>query len=202
VALLGLNAALAWVALQASLQLAHLVWYGLGGYFLPGTGVARIGRELVLLRRLQEGVFGLTAIVFLAWLHGIYASLATAGAGRLRYSPGQAVAAFLVPVANLVRPYRVVREAWAASQPDSGFPAGAGPPWLTAWWLVFLGSVVVDLALAAPLAGVRSLLRLSGVLPLVALAECLRIGAGVLAIVVVGRIGSALRERLEGPSRP
>jgi hypothetical protein len=56
----------------------------------------------------------------------------------LEYRPGWAAGWWFVPLANLVMPYRVVKEAWRASDPS--IPAGTttwrstDPPKLLSWW--------------------------------------------------------------------
>lgn len=56
-------------------------------------------------------VFGL----FLVWVWKVFAKLRSEVEG-LTYTPGRAVAAFLVPFANLWKPLAVLRELWRASE--------------------------------------------------------------------------------------
>jgi hypothetical protein len=95
------------------------------------------------------------AITFLMWLHRSYRNLPALGATELRFSPGWAVGWWFVPFANFVQPVRVVTEVWQASQAAHGQNTRAGrraigtplPMWL--WWGLWVGSIVLLLALGA-----------------------------------------------------
>jgi uncharacterized protein DUF4328 len=55
------------------------------------------------------------AITFLRWLHLLYQNLSASRIVGLDYGASAAVWSFFIPFVNLVRPYRVMREAWRAS---------------------------------------------------------------------------------------
>jgi hypothetical protein len=198
---LGIDVALAWIALQTTLRFADVLWLGLAGYFLPDSDLARYGREVAFLRLLQGGFWILTAVVFLWWLHRTYRMLGILGAPGLTHTPRQAVATFLVPGVNLVRPLRVMREVWTASHHEErGGASGAAPAapvMVTWWWALLLLSVGMDLVLLEPLRAAWMHFGRGSGLPLLVLGESLRIAAGVLAIAVVTRINGRLCERLE-----
>lgn len=85
--------------------------------------------------------------LFAAWLYRSRVNVRAFGARRLRFSRNWTVAGLLIPVANLVLPYRVMHEIWQASDPSTITPLD----WkvvrpgrlLSVWW----GSVVVWVAL-------------------------------------------------------
>src|SRR5918997_1098797 len=58
-------------------------------------------------------------VAFLLWLHRASKNLAALGnpKSRIEYTPGWAVGWFFIPFANLVMPYRAVREVWVKSEP-------------------------------------------------------------------------------------
>ncbi len=60
-------------------------------------------------------VLALASAVSLAWLYRAYRNLSALGVGETRDSPASAVAWFLVPVANWLLTYLVLREAPAPS---------------------------------------------------------------------------------------
>ena len=140
-------------------------------------------------------VFLGTAALFLTWLHRAHRNLEATGAGDLTYTPGWAVAYFLIPVLNLIRPLQVVRELWHSSEPDDevrdALAASARlftPPVLGWWgglwlvativgnWLFFSGRDVVT-----PLALLRMFQISIGV-------RAARIAAAVLLIRIVSGI--------------
>ena len=97
---------------------------------------------LILLGLLTIGrfaVFVLTAIAYLVWLHRAYSNLNPLGAMGLEYTPGMAVGGWFIPFANLVIPYKVVKETWQESDPLIAEPVedwqqSGAPGWLAAWW--------------------------------------------------------------------
>lgn len=63
-----------------------------------------------------------TPIVFLRWVHGLVASTRALHDQYFRWTPSDAVWAFLIPFISLVRPYHVMRDAYAALEPDAVAP--------------------------------------------------------------------------------
>jgi hypothetical protein len=62
--------------------------------------------------RVSGGVYLLTAIAVLLWLHRVVQNNQILGERYLRFSPAFAVGCWFIPFANLVLPFRAVREAW------------------------------------------------------------------------------------------
>ncbi len=77
------------------------------------VGLAELGQACTGL--LQLTLFIVSGVVFLVWLHRASGNLRALGAEGQRYSPGWAVGAWFVPLANLVWPYEAVREIFAVS---------------------------------------------------------------------------------------
>lgn len=81
----------------------------------------------------------LCAVLFLTWLYRVVANGPALGGRGLRFTPGWAVGWWFVPVANLVRPFQAVAEAWGVAGRDQGARLGLLLP---AWWgLSVLGVV-------------------------------------------------------------
>jgi hypothetical protein len=201
IGLLGLDIALAWVAIQATLFFAHVVWHGLEGAFLPGTTVRQYGRQLDGLLLARGGAWLLTALVFLTWIGRLSRDLPTLGGPGPATAPRRGVAAFLVPGPNPLRVPAVVRDLWHASDPRAALTApreaaSTRSP-VTWWWGLLVTSVLIDLALLDPTAQMRRL-GLGAGMPLVLLAECLRIAVAALTIAIVLRISGSQAERLTG----
>lgn len=101
---------------------------------------------------LQVCSYVLTVVVFCVWLYRAYKNLPALGNAResLNYSPGWAVGYFFIPFANLIMPYRAVKEVWQKSTPveEGEDPALAwlkGPPaLLPAWWGFWLLSNITN----------------------------------------------------------
>ena len=81
-------------------------------------------------------VLALAAAASLSWLHRAYANLAALGVSETRDSPASAVAWFLVPVANWLLTYLVLRDLWQLSDRSDPHQLEGGRPLLVAaWWL-------------------------------------------------------------------
>jgi hypothetical protein len=86
---------------------------------LSGEGVMDEAGPAVLAQGcvalLHVALYVVSGVVFLVWLHRASGNLRALGAEGQRYSPGWAVGAWFVPLANLVWPYEAVREIFAVS---------------------------------------------------------------------------------------
>ncbi len=86
-----------------------------------------------------------TAIPFLRWFHRATMNLPALEAPSA-YTPNEAVAGFFIPVVNLMRPCRAMREIWAGSRPvaagkdgptsDVASPVGFAV--VDLWWVLFV----------------------------------------------------------------
>ena len=96
---------------------------------------------VVLLALIDVIVYLTTVVFFLTWLYRAYGNLRAFNPGRrLDSSPGFAVGSFFIPFANMVLPYRAVRETWLKSgPPDEALLAEPKPPaWFPFWWAFWL----------------------------------------------------------------
>jgi hypothetical protein len=78
----------------------------------------------------------LGALCVLTWLHRAVANAPALGRGTPRWSPGQAVVWWFVPVAFLVVPWQVVRDLWRRMSPAG---VAARSEIVSIWWLLYLG---------------------------------------------------------------
>jgi hypothetical protein len=150
------------------------------------------------------------AVLFLFWVHRAVSNAHRMG-GTLRWGPGTAVIAYVVPLVSLVLPYYVMKALHRASDPSSlhdvpvfrdraevgyGYREGArelvAPPrWdlaapILAWWVIF-DAITLSNHFAA--AGEVSTWWVA--CPL----ACGRLAAGVLCVLVVRSIDARQRER-------
>lgn len=112
-------------------------------------------REFALLGLIALGVNVLrfvaylaTVVAYLIWLHRAYRNLPALGARDLQYTPRSAVLWWFCPLANLVVPFRVVRETWQASdaasyQAPGGWKSAPTSILLNFWWASWLISLFV-----------------------------------------------------------
>jgi hypothetical protein len=98
--------------------------------------------------------FAATVAYFL-WLHRARANLVAMGAAELAYSPAWSVACHLVPLANFVLPFRVMKETFNRSHGEPPELALSTVDDASGWWACTIGAALlfgpwlVLLALAA-----------------------------------------------------
>ncbi|HSQ65315.1 MAG TPA: DUF4328 domain-containing protein [Polyangiaceae bacterium] len=85
------------------------------------------------------GSLALAAILFSIWIYRACAN-AWAFGSPMSITPGWAVGWFFVPFANLVKPFRAMKEIWFGSDPSA---AGITPGVLGAWWGTWIISGIV-----------------------------------------------------------
>jgi Domain of unknown function (DUF4328) len=171
--------------------------------FPPVTGQEEMGENVggfaVALLTLGIGlltlaVFVATVVFFLMWLYRSYKNLPAFGARRTSYSPGWAVGSFFVPFANLVIPYRAVKELWQNSVAGETFSfASANPPtWFPLWWGFWIASNIASniyFRLSYNEKATREAIAIAGVA-----SDALTIIAALLAIMVIGEIDKRQEE--------
>jgi hypothetical protein len=184
VLVLGLSVVLSWMAIQAMLVFTQAVWLASTGQVFAGAEPGRIAAQMRNLRLVLAVVSLGAAILFVGWIHrahGVLAALGSTGAGSARDS----VRACLIPGVNLVRVPSIVARLWRASGVE---PPASVSTWVAWWWALCLATVALDLSAVGWLGpGAWLSLRM--------LAECARIAAALLTIVIVMRIERFLRER-------
>jgi hypothetical protein len=94
-----------------------------------------------LLAVLELVIYFTTVVFFLMWLYRAHNNLRAFGfSNRLNYSAGLAVGSFFIPFANLVIPYRAIKEVWQKSgPPEEALLSEPNPPaWFPVWWTFWL----------------------------------------------------------------
>lgn len=92
-----------------------------------------------------------TAGIFIAWSYQAYRAAASSGATENTWSPGWAIGAWFIPLANLVMPRLVLGEMERMSHPAAG-PPPIGDRWRGSptdsigrvWWVIFVGAYVLS----------------------------------------------------------
>lgn len=145
-----------------------------------------------------------TVVAFLAWLQRAYLNLPALGIEQLRFSPGWVLAAWFVPVLQLVWPKMIVDATWRGSDPDGPdvvvVPEERGPVPLSVhlWWACLLATVACW-ALAAYLVSGSIVSptreRLGYAFEIISSAAA--VAAAVLGYALVGDIADRQRRRAE-----
>jgi uncharacterized protein DUF4328 len=106
---------------------------------LPEGAANAVRRDAVGTLRLA--VLGGTGIIWLAWLRQAYGNLSLIGSKRTRFNPRWAIALWLVPLLNLVRPYGVMKDLWLRTNSMNdrdGYDDLPAPGLLSSWWGISL----------------------------------------------------------------
>jgi hypothetical protein len=139
-----------------------LVIEGLSFAFPPLTEDQEVGDNpfgaalmlITLLDSVLELIIYLTTVVcFAAWLYRAYGNLRALSPSRpINHTPTLAVGSFFIPFANLIIPYRAVKELWQKSgPPEEAIVSEPSPPvTFPIWWLFWiLASIAGNIAMRA-----------------------------------------------------
>ena len=201
-ALLLAAGATAWVAVGvdlAELLLLARASAGVSVEAIERTAQVQTARGLA---NAQLLIFVATAGAFLIWLYQARVNLRAFGVRRLSYARSWVVAGFLIPAANLFRPYQVANEVWRASDPASVDPflwrELRAPRLVLAWWCAFLAYALLELlAQATDVSSELSFARLQMSAALRTGADIAAGGAAGLGILLVRSITEAQEEKWE-----
>ena len=146
-----------------------------------------------LVNLLSVAIFFISAVLLLAWIFRARKNLREFGAEELAYSPGWAVGCYFVPFANLVVPFRSMRELWNRSNGEDAYQASLTVPEVSAWWTCFMaGNFIGVVQLAMFVVQSRSniiFVTPPGVnLALGAFANLLMIGSAIYLFHIIGAI--------------
>lgn len=83
--------------------------------------------------------YGLSIIFIGMWIHRAHANLFAAGLTGLEFTPGWSIGWFFIPFANLVMPYRAMRELWERCPIN-----GRDLPYVLLWWISFVVGGIVS----------------------------------------------------------
>ncbi|MFD6875872.1 MULTISPECIES: DUF4328 domain-containing protein [unclassified Streptomyces] len=131
-----------------------------------------------------------TVVVFLVWFHRVRCNGQVFRPDGFTQSTGWAIGGWFVPFANLYFPYRTARETWEASTrsaPDGTYRNTSNAP-VTAWWIVFLASLLIDRVFAAQYLKAETPEELRAVSAVGAVSDLTTVVAAVLALLFVRKL--------------
>lgn len=134
------------------------------------------------------------------WIYRAAWNLRHLGAKRLEFSPGWALGWYFVPFANLVMPYRAMKEIWLASLSPRDWqpgPAGLLPLWWGLWLIGgVLGHISMRLTLRAETLEQMRAAEWAGV------AQCALSVPLALVFIHIARTVSAMQDRQSAAAEP
>jgi heme/copper-type cytochrome/quinol oxidase subunit 2 len=81
-------------------------------------------------------------VLWCMWLHRAARNVNEAGFERFEFTPGWAVGWHFIPFANLVQPFKVMRQIWNASAADAN-DLDSSAPNVNLWWGTWLASGIL-----------------------------------------------------------
>ena len=118
-------------------------------------------------------------VCFLRWVYRTCKNAHAIGGANLHYTPGWAVGWFFIPFANVVMPYKVMQEIYRVSRHPIRWKKVPGSKIILVWWILALGSNVLNPSSVSVEMSGSSLEQLSFIQQLI-------IGSHVIDIVVSG----------------
>lgn len=179
IALLLVDAAMAWLTIQGSFVLLEIVWRALAGPEDWRALLEAHARQFSRLRGLEAAAWLVTTVLFVAWVRRGRRALARDGR--------------LAPAASPVRPLRLMIETWRAALPHRTL--SRVPPLLGWWWALVWAALGVETWAVVRMVVSGTALELGRGLVLGLLAGALEIAVAAVTIFVV----IAIRDGLEWP---
>jgi hypothetical protein len=121
---------------------------------VPNLALGLLGAGLRFVDRAPGGPGDFVALAELAvliacfvvvgrWIYVANANAHSFGTGGMSISPGWAVGWFFIPLANLVKPYEGMKEAWRTSHDVAGLYEEAESPVVGWWWGLWIVNGIV-----------------------------------------------------------
>ncbi|MCK3654380.1 hypothetical protein A4G19_00930 [Pasteurellaceae bacterium Macca] len=86
----------------------------------------------------QFVVYIITVIIAGMWIYQAHRNLPLLGATGLKFTPASSVWWYFVPLANLIQPYRAMKEIWKASHNPKNWQMSSNSWLLPLWWCAWI----------------------------------------------------------------
>ena len=126
------------VGVMAVVGLSDLMqWMMLTGEFTEAQAVASDNRQMLI--SLVGTVYWIAlGVVFLRWIYRANKNCHHFGAEDMKFSPGWSIGFYFIPLLNLYKPYRAMREIWQVSQDPSDWKNQKPTKLLGVWWALWI----------------------------------------------------------------
>jgi hypothetical protein len=209
VGLLALNILLAAVMVVFRFSEVGLLQRLARGELVSADDAARSDNRVAAFAITSFVVLTITGIVWLVWQHRSQANLHVARLRELEYTPGWSVGWWLIPFANLVKPFQTVRELWKASSGDESWWQNTTWSLIGWWWALWIATLVLERVASAVFTGASTLDSLISSSRLYLAYEVVVIIATILAIAIVRAVNQrqaglaqVVADRTSVPTRP
>ncbi len=194
VILLGVNVLLAVVMVVLRLSEIGLLQRIGRGQLVSAEEAARSDDRVAAVAITSLVALLVTGIVWIVWQYRSQANLHASRLRQLGYTPGWVIGWWLIPFANLVKPFQTVRELWKASSGADAWWLSPTWPLIGWWWAAWIAALVLGRVATAVFNGAATLETLVSSSWLYLVYEVVVIIGAVLAIAIV----RAVIQRQEG----
>ncbi|MFD6249292.1 DUF4328 domain-containing protein [Streptomyces roseolus] len=140
-----------------------------------------------------------TVVVFIVWFHRVAKNASVWAPDLQSRTPGWAIGAWFIPIADLWIPRQIAVDAWRASRPDPHAADGARElTLLNSWWTCFVVGLVLDRLSSTLYKRVETLDALTTAATWSLVGYSFMVAAGVLAILFVRRLTSMQHTKATG----
>lgn len=155
--------------------------------------------NIAVLSTAAGGVYLATAVVFIIWFHRVRKNADVWALDIHRRTPGWAIGAWFIPIANLWIPRQIAVDVWRASRPDPYAADGTREmALLNSWWAVWLAGEVTDRVAGRMYKGATTPDAWFTAAGWALTSYLLIVAAGVLAILFVRRLTSMQHTKATG----
>lgn len=157
------------------------------------TAARTMAPMLLIIGGLNIVVYIVCVVVFMQWFRRAYNNLHLVGSRNLSFSEGWASGAWFVPILNLGRPYKIMREIWDETQTIGRMPHEVSETKSNAlvgwWWAAWLsGNIIGNISFRMQMGTIPVDREVSLVFDL--LSDGLSITAGLLLIQIIRTVSA------------
>ena len=138
-----------YAAQQAEYNRSSSAFFLSGRFLADADGFSWTDKSALSFLALLAAALGFI-VAAMVWVYRAHANIAEAGV-RPKFPPGKAVAAYLLPIANLFLPFEAMRELYNRSHGENEDFAHASAEDVTAWWTAMLVGLLILSAMLAKL---------------------------------------------------
>lgn len=137
-------------------------------------------------------IYIITAVCFLKWTYRANKNLSIQSDGRMTFSPSGSIVWYIIPVANLFKPYHAMREIWRKAHKTWT----AETRLLPGWWTLWIISSILGQIVFRQNSEVVSEYRTAAITMI--FSDVIDIVLGLTAIALISNIGRAYEENYCG----
>ncbi|WP_372369419.1 DUF4328 domain-containing protein [Candidatus Uabimicrobium sp. HlEnr_7] len=155
--------------------------------------VEKSNAQMQMLSVAQLILYFLVFVSFCLWFYGVHEDLESFGVKDLKYSHNQTFWGFVIPIVNIVRPYKIANEVWIESSVDE--KQRKKSPVVLLWWSCVILSMVFGYASGVFVAFSDNVEMFKNSILLLTVADGLVILASIFAFSMIRKIEKKQKQR-------